>query len=258
MKYTRIEDYNKVLPIIEIYPCLQGEGKYEGRPVIAIRTTGCTHRCYFNEGGWCDTWYSSIHAIKGKYNFNDFIKVSKEHPHITEIMITGGSPTMHPNLINEIMHFANENNMFVTLETEGSHFIKTDFPINLISISPKFSNTIPRLGSKTPQGSIVTDKLISQHNKYRIRNNSISKMISYHKDYQIKPVWDGSLIVLKELKDFLKNHRIANNKVYIMPAGQTRQQLILMYPIVMEMCIKEGFNFTGRTHIIAYDDKREV
>jgi 7-carboxy-7-deazaguanine synthase len=165
---------------------------------------------------------------------------------------------MHPNLINEIMHFANENNMFVTLETEGSHFIKTDFPINLISISPKFSNTIPRLGSKTPQGSIVTDKLISQHNKYRIRNNSISKMISYHKDYQIKPVWDGSLIVLKELKDFLKNHRIANNKVYIMPAGQTRQQLILMYPIVMEMCIKEGFNFTGRTHIIAYDDKREV
>ena len=55
MKEKRIIDYNKILPIIEIYPCLQGEGKYEGRPVIAIRTTGCTHRCYFNSGGWCDT-----------------------------------------------------------------------------------------------------------------------------------------------------------------------------------------------------------
>ena len=48
----RIEDYNKVLPIVEVYRCVQSEGSRFGRPTIAVRTTGCTHRCWFGEGGW--------------------------------------------------------------------------------------------------------------------------------------------------------------------------------------------------------------
>ena len=45
----RIEDYNKVLPVLEVYRCVQSEGSRFGRPTIAVRTTGCTHRCYFGE-----------------------------------------------------------------------------------------------------------------------------------------------------------------------------------------------------------------
>ena len=48
----RIEDYNKVLPVLEVYRCVQSEGSRFGRPTIAVRTTGCTHRCYFGAGGW--------------------------------------------------------------------------------------------------------------------------------------------------------------------------------------------------------------
>ena len=48
----RIEDYNKTLPIVELYRCVQSEGSRFGRPTIAVRTTGCTHRCWFGEGGW--------------------------------------------------------------------------------------------------------------------------------------------------------------------------------------------------------------
>ena len=69
----RIEDYNKTLPILELYRCVQSEGSRFGRPTIAVRTTGCTHRCYFGEGGWCDSWYTSIHPEKGTFNFNDII-----------------------------------------------------------------------------------------------------------------------------------------------------------------------------------------
>jgi 7-carboxy-7-deazaguanine synthase len=52
-------------------------------------------------------------------------------------MLTGGSPTMHPALVNELTHFANERDILITIETEGSHFIATDYPIGLISLSPK-------------------------------------------------------------------------------------------------------------------------
>ena len=72
-KIKKIEDYNKTLPVVEVYPCVQSEGSRQGKPTIAIRTTGCTHRCFFGEGGWCDSWYTSIHPEKGTFTFNDII-----------------------------------------------------------------------------------------------------------------------------------------------------------------------------------------
>ncbi|MFZ9035474.1 MAG: 7-carboxy-7-deazaguanine synthase QueE [Francisellaceae bacterium] len=259
MANPRIDDYGKTLPIIELYPCLQGEGFRRGRPTIAVRTTGCTHRCYFgSDGGFCDTWYSSIHAIKGKYCFDDIIALYRNNPKIKEMMITGGAPTMHPALINELTHFAKNHTIFTTLETEGSHFVKTDHPIDLLSISPKFSNSIPIIGSKTPKGQIVTDKLIKQHNKHRLNLEAIAQMIDYHRDYQIKIVYQPKQGLLDEIQSFLIAATIPADKVMLMPAGTTAKTMIENYAKVMEVALKQGFSFSGRDHIIAYNDKPGV
>ena len=45
----RIEDYDKNLPIVEVYTAVQSEVSRAGYPTVVIRTTGCTHRCYFGE-----------------------------------------------------------------------------------------------------------------------------------------------------------------------------------------------------------------
>jgi len=254
----RIEDYNKVLPILELYRCVQSEGSRFGRPTIAVRTTGCTHRCYFGEGGWCDSWYTSIHPEKGTFCFNDIVEIYDENPHVKEMMLTGGSPTMHSALVNELTHFCHENDIFLTIETEGSHFLETDHKIDLISLSPKFSNTIPQLGTKTPKGVEVDERMIKQHNKFRLNHDAIHQTLLYHKDYHYKPVWDGSEESLQEIESFRKQHIIPKNKTFIIPAGDTRETLIEMYPIVFEMCAEKGYNMTGRDHIIAYDTKRQV
>jgi 7-carboxy-7-deazaguanine synthase len=254
----RIEDYDKVLPIIELYRCVQSEGSRFGRPTIAIRTTGCTHRCYFGEGGWCDSWYTSIHPEKGTFTFNDIVKIYDANPHVKEMMLTGGSPTMHPALVNELTHFAHERNIFITIETEGSHFIETDYPINLISLSPKFSNSIPVLGVATPNQTIVDQKMIDQHNKYRMKLATMSQMIHFHSDYHFKPVWDGTDKNLQEIEMVRTILDIPKDKTYIMPAGDNREELIKMYPIVFDMCAEHGYNMTGRDHIIAFDTKRGV
>ena len=208
----RIEDYTKTLPILELYRCIQSEGSRFGRPTIAVRTTGCTHRCYFGEGGWCDSWYTSIHPEKGTFTFQDIINIYDENPHIKEMMLTGGSPTMHPALVNELTHFAHERDILITIETEGSHFVPTDYPIGLISLSPKFGNSIPVLGDKN----------------------------------------------LKEIEMLRTLLNIPKDKTYIMPAGDTRETLIKMYPLVFDMCAEKGYNMTGRDHIIAFDTKRGV
>ena len=254
----RIKDYNKTLPILEVYRCVQSEGSRIGRPTIAVRTTGCTHRCYFGEGGWCDSWYTSIHPEKGIFTFNDIIKIYDENPHVSEMMLTGGSPTMHSALINEITHFAHERNIIVTIETEGSHFVETDYPLNLLSISPKFSNSVPVEGAVTPAGKIVDQKFIDVHNRKRLNTEAIKKMIEFHSDYHLKPVWDGTPGNLKEIEDYRIELGIPKNKTFIMPAGDNREQLIKMYPIVFNMCAEHGYNMTGRDHIIAFDQQRMV
>ena len=258
MSLKRIEDYEKNLPIVEVYTAVQSEGSRQGYPTIVVRTTGCTHRCYFGEGGWCDSWYTSIHPEKGQYNFNDIIKMYEDNPHIKEMMLTGGSPTMHAALVNELTHFANENDIFITIETEGSHFLPTDYPINLLSISPKFSNSVPVLGVATPQGATTDQRMIDRHNKFRVNKDAIKKSIDYHSDYHIKPVLDKELSMVGEVEEFLKDCNIPDNKVWAMPAGDTREILKESYPVVMDFVRDRGWRFTGRAHIMAFDTERCV
>ena len=254
----RVSDYNKILPVLEVYRCVQSEGSRFGRPTIAVRTTGCTHRCYFGEGGWCDSWYTSIHPEKGTFSFNDIIKIYDENPQVKEMMLTGGSPTMHPALVNELTHFENERNILITIETEGSHYIETDFPLGLISLSPKFSNSVPVVGAVTPGGKVVDERFIKTHNRLRQNTDAIKKMITFHKDYHFKPVWDGTEENLKEIEEYRIKLEIPKYKTYVMPAGDTRKTLIEMYPKVFEMVAEHGYNMTGRDHIIAYDTERGV
>jgi 7-carboxy-7-deazaguanine synthase len=254
------EEKSKKTNIVELYTCIQSEGSRAGRPTVAVRTTGCTHRCWFGEGGWCDSWYTSIHPEKGKYSFNDIVAIYDANPDITEMMLTGGSPTMHAKLVNELTHFAHTRNIVITIETEGSHFLETDYPIGLVSFSPKFSNSVPKVGILTPQGTLTTQKMVDQHNKLRLNKDAIQKSMAYHQDYHMKvvvnPVEDPT--TWTEIKAFLHELNVPKHKIWIMPPGDNREELIRVYPMVIQWCTDNYYNFTGREHIIAFDTKREV
>ena len=165
---------------------------------------------------------------------------------------------MHGSLVNELTHFCHERGIIMTMETEGSHFLPTDFPIDLISLSPKFSNTIPVLGVETPMGKVTDQRMIDQHNKFRMNIHDIKETIIYHSDYHYKPVWDGTDSGLAEIEELRIELFIPKDKTYIMPAGDSREELIKMYPLVFEMCAEHGYNMTGRDHIIAFDKARFV
>jgi len=217
MKADRIKDYSKKLPVVELYYCVQSEGSRAGFPTVAVRTTGCTHRCWFGEGGWCDSWYTSIHPEKGGFTFNDIIKMYDERPDVKEMMLTGGSPTMHPDLVNELTHFANERGIIITMETEGSHFIETDFPIGLVSLSPKFSNSVPKLGVLTPKGATTDQKMIDLHNKLRVNKEAIKQLMEYHTNYHFKPVCNPDEMpeIWEEIEAFRIEMNIPKNKTWI-------------------------------------------
>jgi 7-carboxy-7-deazaguanine synthase len=165
---------------------------------------------------------------------------------------------MQPDLCNELTHFANERGITITIETEGSHYVETDYPIGLISLSPKFANSVPKLDVTTPMGKLVDQKMIDQHNKLRLNKDAMRKMIDYHTDYHYKPVWDGTEENIQEIEEFRLELGIPKSKTWLMPAGDTRETLIWMYSLSIEMAAKMGYNWTGRDHIIAYDQRRAV
>jgi 7-carboxy-7-deazaguanine synthase len=194
-------------------------------------------------------------------------------------MISGGSPTMHPALVDELVtmfkemhetevsktfhptiHEYFDSEAFITIETEGSHFVKTKYPIDLISLSPKFENSVPKLGVQLPNSEKITDeKMIKQHNKFRMNHEAISQTLSYHSDYHFKPVVDrNDKNIWDEIEKFRLLHDIPKNKTWVMPAGDTREAVIPNYKYVMEECTERGYNFTGRAHIISFDDLRGV
>lgn len=260
-------DYNKTQPILELYgPVIQSEGSKAGIPHIVVRTTGCTHRCWFGEGGWCDSFYTSIHPEKGAYSLQDIEDYFNKYSWCNHLMLTGGSPTMHEELCNEIVTLFNTIHQrrfkkgIVTIETEGSHFIKTDWPIDLISLSPKFTNSIPKLGLQKPLGGVVDERFIAQHNKYRLNKEAIKQMIEFHTDYHFKPVCNPIEMpeVWAEIEAFRIEMEIPKEKTWIMPPGDSPEEIIRVLPMVLDFCGTNGYNYSGRDHIIAFGSKRCV
>jgi 7-carboxy-7-deazaguanine synthase len=85
-------------------------------------------------------------------------------------------------------------------------------------------------------------------------------MIDYHSDYHFKPVCNPTEMpdIWAEIEAFRVEMNIPKSKTWIMPPGDNREELIRVYPMVIDFCTENGYNFTGREHIIAYDTKRGV
>jgi len=228
-------DHNKKQPIVEAYPCLQSEGSLTGVPHFLIRTTGCTLRCQFSETDFCDSWYTSWHPEKGEFTLQTIWDMYEKYPHIKHVMISGGSPTMHAELLRELTIVSSRDyNMHITLETEGSLFVE-GCVIDLLSLSPKFSNSLPRIGTKTPNGKDVTAKHYARHEKHRKNYDAMKKWISSAADYQLKPVF-SSIEDMDEIEQVMNELNVPKTKTWLMPAGSIPSELAKKRVALMEFC----------------------
>ena len=246
---------DKILPINEIYTCLQGEGKLMGVPHILIRVTGCRLRCQFSNS-FCDTPYSSWGPEKGEFTYDNINQFYLDNQHIRHTMITGGGPTLHKEMLVDLCNLAKKHNHYITIETEGSESVSTQ--ADLISLSPKLSNSTPRPGTWMPYlNREVTEQDKEKHEKWRCNYTAMRLLLDLHPDYQLKPVISAEKD-LEEVKELQVELGVPNRKVYLMPEGIEPKQLNERRKWLMDLCTKEGYNFTDRLHIIAYGDIRGV
>jgi 7-carboxy-7-deazaguanine synthase len=112
------------LTINEIYPSIQGESTYAGRPCVFVRLTACDLRC-----SWCDTTYAFTEG--GKRPLDEVVdEVLRLDCPLVEI--TGGEPLLQKNVI-PLMERLLAAGKTVMLET-GGHLSIEPVPVPVIKI----------------------------------------------------------------------------------------------------------------------------
>lgn len=129
-------DYPKVLPIMEQFYTLQGEGKYAGHAAYFIRVAGCDVGCV-----WCDVKESWEVEPSQWLTVNNIVQQALQHP-CRLVVITGGEPAMYD--LTELTALLKNNGFRVHIETSGAYPLTGE--LDWITVSPKkFKAPLPEV-----------------------------------------------------------------------------------------------------------------
>ena len=122
----------KMLPVMETFYSLQGEGFNTGKPAFFIRLGGCDVGC-----NWCDvkeSWNASMHPV----TLTDEIISKAVSCPSKAVVVTGGEPLAYN--LNYLCQQLRAKGMLTFLETSGIHRFSGDW--DWICLSPK-KNFLP-------------------------------------------------------------------------------------------------------------------
>ncbi len=127
-KQTKLAvDSGEMLPLMEAFYTIQGEGYFSGTAAYFLRIGGCDVGCH-----WCDvkeSWNSDLHPPT---SITDILKGIAECA-VDTVVITGGEPLMWN--LDRLTCALKENGLKVHLETSGAYPITGNF--DWICLSPK-------------------------------------------------------------------------------------------------------------------------
>jgi len=224
----------------------------------------------------CDTAYASWQPEKGNKTLQDVIDMIKANPQIKHAFITGGEPTIHPDLVRELsIIFHNNFYNVVAIETNGTRFIENS-GLDFITISPKMKNSVPIPGkpidNKYVSKKFATQEDTDKHEKNRKKYDQMQKWVnayskemfndaseyqfsSYNFQFKFVITSEEELQEVKEIQELLG---IPNETIYLMPEGNMNEYLTKRRQWLIELCIREGYNYTDRLHILAFGNVRGV
>jgi 7-carboxy-7-deazaguanine synthase len=232
-----------MLPVVESFTSIQGEGPRAGRLCTFIRFGGCNLSCGF-AGGWvCDssyTWDSRSYDLKAettRMTVDEIVNLVDTD--INEVVLTGGEPLIHQKNPewNDLIRRLRKRDIFVAIETNGTITPNETMQtfVGHFSISPKLSNTTHRRG-QSPRLAVWPDRI-------------------KHQRTCLKFVVDSNESVMEALALAEANGWPRWN-VWLMPEGTSEDTLSLRFGSLVELAIKERVNVSHRLHILAFGDSR--
>ena len=181
-----------LLPVMEHFYTLQGEGFHQGRAAYFIRLGGCDVGCV-----WCDvkdSWDATKHP---QLNIDDLV-LHVEKTTAAIVVITGGEPLMHN--LDELTDKLHAAGLSTHIETSGAHPLSGNW--DWICLSPK--------KFKAPLADILP---LAHELKIVVFNESdfawaekYAALVSPACKLYLQPEWDKASTVTPLLIEYIKKN----------------------------------------------------
>lgn len=182
-----------MLPVMESFYTLQGEGYHQGKAAYFIRLGGCDVGCV-----WCDvkdSWNADKHP---KFSIDAIVqKALAETNQLPSIaVITGGEPLMHP--LDSLTKSLKAAGFQTNIETSGSHPLSGQW--DWICLSPKkFKAPLPEILPRANELKVV---VFNKHDfdwaeQYAAQVNPDCKLY-------LQPEWDKAADVTPLIVAYIK------------------------------------------------------
>jgi len=195
-KENKYDPEGKLLPLVEEFYTIQGEGYNTGKAAYFIRLGGCDVGCR-----WCDsrfTWNPDLHPLTD----TDQIIANAVNSGTDSVVVTGGEPLLW-NLDYLCMRLK-DNNIRTFIETSGSSPLSGVW--DWICLSPK--RNLPPVGDicvKADELKVIIERSADFEwaEKYRVMTSSDCKLY-------LQPEWSRFEKVIPEIVEYVKKRSYWN------------------------------------------------
>jgi 7-carboxy-7-deazaguanine synthase len=181
-----------VLPVMEHFYTLQGEGAYQGQAAYFIRLGGCDVGCV-----WCDvkeSWDATKHPL---LKIEDLI-LNIQSSHAKIVVVTGGEPLLHD--LSELTTQLKKAGFRTHIETSGSAALSGTW--DWITVSPKkFKAPLPEALSQANELKVI----VYNKSDFAWAEEHAAKINPDCKLY-LQPEWSKASFVTPSIVDYIKAH----------------------------------------------------
>jgi organic radical activating enzyme len=193
-------DTQQLLPVMEHFYTLQGEGFHQGRAAYFVRLGGCDVGCV-----WCDvkeSWDAGAHP---RMTVGQIVQTicnvtplagNKNKKGL--VVITGGEPLMHD--LDRLTKALQASGYETNIETSGAHPLSGEW--DWICLSPKkFKAPLPGILPKAHELKVVV------YNKSDFDwAEKYAALVSPHCKLYLQPEWDKAKEITPLIIDYIKLH----------------------------------------------------
>jgi organic radical activating enzyme len=218
---------NKV-KLIEVMNSWQGEGPDIGKRMLITRFKRCDRVCRF-----CDTMVKMRITAEAEYTLPQLQTILDEEK--SGLMITGGEPTFDTNFDSTVLMLT-----------------KLKYPIaNIESNGHRLNELIMKIGKSKNINYIFSPKFFTETELQTAKD--ITLQLKDYPNLYIKIVCENNELVHNYLHWLDKNlgeNNYNHCRVFLMPEGKTKDELIKNSEFVFDIAEEYKFNFSSREHII--------
>ena len=190
-KTQELLEKGEVLPLMEAFYSIQGEGFHKGKASYFIRIGGCDVGCH-----WCDvkeSWDPQAHPLTSTTNI---VKNALEYSEM--VVVTGGEPLMWDMTI--LTRELKENNKKIHIETSGAYELTGNW--DWICLSPKKQmKPVDEIYKKADELKVI----VYNNDDFKFAEDQ-AKKISSKAHLFLQPEWENREKMMPIMVDYIKKN----------------------------------------------------